>query len=61
MSRFLEIIEYDTGKCEKRIEVTGKSEREVERLERGMLRNLNRDKFYVADTGYADGPKEVAT
>ena len=49
--RYLNVVEIGTNKIVKSIDVTGKSERAIERIERGMLINMNTDKFYVDDTG----------
>ncbi len=45
---FFERVNYVTGERAGRVEITGKSEREVERLERGLLRNLHPD--WMLDT-----------
>lgn len=47
--RFLEITRIDTGEVEESFNVTGDTERQVERLLRGILTNLNREEFFVAD------------
>lgn len=41
MSRYLQFRNWRTGEAEKPINVTGRSEREIERIERGMLINCN--------------------
>jgi hypothetical protein len=43
--RYLFRRHSETDECDGPIEVTGKSEREIERLERGMLMNLHEDWF----------------
>ena len=40
---FLERVNYVTGERSGRVEVTGKSERQRDIIERGMLRNLHED------------------
>lgn len=47
--RFLEITNIATGEIEESFNVTGDTERQVERLLRGILINLNREEFFVAD------------
>lgn len=47
--RFLEITNIATGEVEESFNVTGDTERQVERLLRGILLNLNREEFFVAD------------
>lgn len=50
--RFLEITNIATGEVEESFDVTGDTERQIERLLRGILINLNREKFFVADNTY---------
>ncbi len=50
--RYLEFVNYRTGEVSKRVDVTGKSEHEIERCERGMLINIG-DSWFVRDTGDA--------
>lgn len=52
--RFLEFVNHDTGEVARRVDVTGRSDREVERCMRGMLINIG-DRWFVRDT--ADNPK----
>ncbi|MCG7467223.1 hypothetical protein MHY13_03620 [Corynebacterium sp. ACRPE] len=47
--RFLEITSIATGEVAESFNVTGDTERQVERLLRGILTNLNREEFFVAD------------
>ncbi len=47
MKKFVQIVEFATGKCVHQIDVTGNSDSHVERIERGVLRNLNTQSFYV--------------
>lgn len=47
--RFLEITNISTGEVTESFNVTGDTERQVERLLRGILLNLNREEFFVAD------------
>lgn len=42
---FVEVLDEDSGEIVKRVECS--SEREAERVELGMLVNMNRDKFYT--------------
>lgn len=48
--RFLIIRRLDTDEEVHRIEVTGKTDRTVEKVERGVLRNMNVIEFYLDDT-----------
>jgi hypothetical protein len=47
--RYLEIVEIETREIVKRVDVTGKSERNIERVMSGMLTNMS-EKFFVRDT-----------
>ncbi len=49
--RALEVVEISTGKVELEVDVTGKSESQIERIERGMLINLDQEHFLMRDTG----------
>lgn len=40
-------MSYETGKEEDRIDVTGKTDTEIEKIERGININLNHDKYYT--------------
>ncbi len=43
----LVIREFETGAEVKRYDTTDKTDRQIEKLERGILINLDRDNFYV--------------
>lgn len=47
MKRVLVVVELETGKEVRAIDVTGQSDRNIELVERGLLRNMNLDKFGV--------------
>ena len=49
MKKYLEIVEIGTLKVVVRVDVTHKSERQIERTKRGMMMNSNLDKFFVAE------------
>lgn len=46
---YLEIIEYSTGKVSQRFDMTGKSEREFDKLDRGINRQLDHERFYTME------------
>lgn len=50
---YLEIIRRENKEVERRIDVSERSDRYIERCERGILINLNSDKFYVETAFYA--------
>lgn len=41
MKKFIEVFNFKTGEVAKRIEVTGQSERMLDKLEMGLLRNMD--------------------
>jgi len=47
--RYLEFVNLDTGEVSTRVDVTGHSERMVEKCLRGMLINIG-ERWYVRDT-----------
>ena len=47
MNTYLEITEFSTGNVVKRIDVTGKSERTIDKIDDGLNINLNHDKYYT--------------
>lgn len=46
MKKYLQIKSH-SGMPIRRVEVTGRTEREIERIERGILTNLDADRFFV--------------
>lgn len=49
MKKYLEITDAKTKEVIKRMDVTDKSERHIERIEMGILMQMNRDKYYVGE------------
>jgi hypothetical protein len=49
--RELRVVEIETKAIVHTLDVTDRSDREVERIELGMLRNMNTEKFYIEDSG----------
>jgi hypothetical protein len=47
MGKFIEVVESETGKVVRTIDVTGKGETHIEKTERGMLINMDRDRFFT--------------
>lgn len=45
--KYIEIKKYDDEKVVKRLDVTDKSDRDIDRIEKGMNINLNHDKYYT--------------
>jgi len=43
----VQIINYETGETERSFDVTGKSDRHIERLIRGIEINLDHARYYV--------------
>lgn len=50
MSRAIEVINMESGEVVHFIDVTGKSDRHVERAMDGMLRQMDLDRYSVRDT-----------
>lgn len=46
---YLEIIEYSTEKVFQRFDITGKSERAYDKLDRGINRQLDHKRFYTME------------
>lgn len=46
--KYILIIETETGLIEKTFDVTGKSERQIERISNGMSINLNHKKYHIS-------------
>jgi len=51
------VIRKSTGAEAHRVEVTGQRERAVEKIERGLLRQMYRDAYYVVQETEADTPE----
>ena len=49
MIRMLCVRNCETRVAVKCIDVTGKSERDIEKMERGLLRQIDTDEYYVDD------------
>lgn len=50
----LEVVEWATGEVVHTVNVAGKSERNVERILRGMLTNMDRERFGVREVSTAN-------
>ena len=46
---YLEILEYSTGKVCQRFDMTGKSERDYDKLDRAINRKLDHERFYTME------------
>jgi hypothetical protein len=47
----LEVVSLETGKVVKTIDVSGKGERQVEKVEMGLLRNMDLERYSVRRKG----------
>lgn len=47
MYTYLEFVRIENGEVVKRLNMTGKSERQIERTEMGMLMRCDRERFFV--------------
>lgn len=50
---YVEIVNLENQQIEKRIDVSGRSSSYTAKVERGVLINLNREKFYVTTAFYS--------
>jgi hypothetical protein len=48
--RELQVVEIATREVVSRVDVTGKSDNSIDRIERGMLINMDTDRFFVRDS-----------
>lgn len=51
--RHLEVVDMTTRETVYRVDVTGRSEHAIERVLRGMLTNMNRERYFVRDTHWS--------
>lgn len=56
---YLRVRDLETGKSVHSVAINNLSDRHVERVMLGMLRNMNRDKYFI-DDGEVDAAKEKA-
>ncbi len=47
MGKYIDIIDFETDEVVMRINVTGKSDRTIDKIDDGLNINLNHDKFYT--------------
>lgn len=47
MFKYLEIVKKETKEIVKRMDITNQSERQIERIEMGVLMNLNIKEYYI--------------
>lgn len=50
VKRTLEVVSFDTDEVVRRLDVTNKTESQVEKIERGLMRNMDLDKYFVRDS-----------
>lgn len=50
---YIEIVNYGSGKCTSRIDVSGKSESQIARVDRGANINLNHEDYYTITRSYS--------
>jgi len=47
--KYIEIIKYSSGEVVKRIDVSGISQRNIDRIDSGMNRNMNHSEYYTIE------------
>ena len=52
MKTYIEIIRYEDKECVKRLDVSDKSGRAIDKIDAGMNRNMNHEEFFskIVDT-----------
>jgi hypothetical protein len=58
MYKYIEVVHTVSGTVVKRIDVTGSSERQIEKVEMGLLRNMNIDSYHTNDAE-SESPLEL--
>lgn len=61
MKTYIEIRKIDTDEVVKRVDVTDRSERSIERVEDGMNINLNHAEYYTEIKEYESEPEPLKT
>lgn len=59
MFKYLEIASYETDSAVLRIDVTGKSERNTDRIDSGMNRNLNHEDYFTREVDSEEELPEI--
>lgn len=47
--QYIEVVEIESGEVVQKIDVTGKGERAIERTMRGLLRQMDTERFYAKE------------
>lgn len=56
---YLEVISYGTGEVVERFDVTGQTERQIDKLDNGVNANLNHEEYYTTVSTYeTEQPKK---
>lgn len=58
MKRVLEVVNIETDEVATAMDVTDKTERQIERITSGLLRQMNTERFFVRDSGDNEGDNE---
>ena len=61
MKTYIEIRKYENDKCVKRIDVTGKTQRQIDKIENGMNINLNHEEYYTKEVLTQEPLQEIAS
>lgn len=54
MKTVIQIIKYSSGEVAHQVDVTGKIERQIEKIDRGLNVNLNHNDFYTTEAEIED-------
>jgi len=50
MKKYIEIIKFETKEVVKRMDITGKGEVQIDKIDDGLNINLNHEEFYTTTT-----------
>lgn len=59
MKKYIEVLRYDDYSLVKRIDVSEKTDRTIDKIEAGLNRNLNHEKYFTHSFGTMDELKEI--
>ena len=59
MKTYIEITRYADNECVKRLDVTGKTERLINKIDNGMNINLNHEEFFTKEVNSKKSLNEI--
>lgn len=61
MKRYIEVVSQETGEVVDKIDVTGRSDSEIDRISEGVYQKFDFDNFFTRDTKYSGMASQSAT